>query len=264
MWGGLIAKHMKADQDLHISLHNLLVQTTSCALGPGHLQTTPLLSPRVAAECRPSCGVYELALRSRNDGFGLVITHYWLPVGADGYFVRTCSSAWETVDARLHRRPKMTLFHSALIVEFDSDRYAIEMAPAWMPGVPADRGVVGEGPVGAQWAGRSRFFRYELRCWRGGEIPDAKCAVGGPRLLTDNPTVARELLADMPSVPMYVWGRDPGDCGDMWNSNSAVAWLLSRAGLSADSIAPPAGGRAPGWAAGLSEAARLTADRSER
>ena len=36
--------------------------------------------------------------------------------------------------------------------------------------------------------------------------------------------------------------RDERHTGEMWNSNSVVAWLLERAGLSIDRIQPP-----PGW-----------------
>ncbi|MBI4897899.1 MAG: hypothetical protein HY827_05990 [Actinobacteria bacterium] len=182
------------------------------------------------------------------------ISLYWLPVGADGNFVRFCSSAWEATDAWLHRRASMALFHSALIVEVGLESFAIEMAPVWSGGVPADRGVVGVGPVGFAWAGRWRYFRYELRCWQGGVIPDVASAVGGSNRLAVEPDLARSLLADVKRVPLYVWGRDPGKHGDMWNSNSAVAWLLHRAGLPMDSIQPPEGGRAPGWNAGLAEA----------
>jgi hypothetical protein len=42
----------------------------------------------------------------------------------------------------------------------------------------------------------------------------------------------------------------------MWNSNSVISWLIVRSGLAADSIQPPAGGRAPGWDAGLVVARR--------
>jgi hypothetical protein len=42
----------------------------------------------------------------------------------------------------------------------------------------------------------------------------------------------------------------------MWNSNSVIAWLLDRSGLPTDTIHPPAGGRAPGWEAGLITARR--------
>ena len=44
----------------------------------------------------------------------------------------------------------------------------------------AERGVVAEGPVGSRWAGRLRIFRYEVRCWRGGIIPDVDEAVESP------------------------------------------------------------------------------------
>jgi len=47
---------------------------------------------------------------------------------------------------------------------------AVEMAPVWT--TRGDRGVVSEGPVGAAFLGRSRLFRYEVRCWHGGSIPD--------------------------------------------------------------------------------------------
>jgi hypothetical protein len=42
----------------------------------------------------------------------------------------------------------------------------------------------------------------------------------------------------------------------MWNSNSIIAWLIAGCGLPAESIHPPAGGRAPGWHAGLVVARR--------
>jgi hypothetical protein len=37
----------------------------------------------------------------------------------------------------------------------------------------------------------------------------------------------------------------------MWNSNSVIAWVIARSGLDTESTQPPAGGRAPGWQAGL-------------
>jgi hypothetical protein len=42
----------------------------------------------------------------------------------------------------------------------------------------------------------------------------------------------------------------------MWNSNSVIAWLLTRAGIDAGAIQPPQPGRAPGWRAGLVVATR--------
>jgi hypothetical protein len=41
----------------------------------------------------------------------------------------------------------------------------------------------------------------------------------------------------------------------MWNSNSVVSWLLARSDLRPERIQAPAGGRAPGWEAGIRVAA---------
>ena len=40
----------------------------------------------------------------------------------------------------------------------------------------------------------------------------------------------------------------------MWNSNSVMSWMLTRAGLDVDPIQPPPHGRAPGWNAGVTVA----------
>jgi hypothetical protein len=115
--------------------------------------------------------------------------------------------------------------------------------------------------------GHLRIFRYELRRWRDGVIPDVAEAVESPQRLSDDPQRARRLLALVPCVPTPVWGRDELSAGEMWNSNSA--WLVARAGLDADAILPPTGGRAPGWNAGFwsraaTKSRRAGARRSER
>jgi hypothetical protein len=78
----------------------------------------------------------------------------------------------------------------------------------------------------------------------------------GPRRLSGDLSAARRLLQLVPQVPMLVLGRDEVRAGEMWNSNSMIAWLIARTGLDVDSIKPPAGGRAPGWRAGVMLAAR--------
>ncbi|OZF06436.1 hypothetical protein CH300_10325 [Rhodococcus sp. 15-1154-1] len=57
-------------------------------------------------------------------------------------------------------------------------------------------------------------------------------------------------------VPTSTWGRDELGTGDMWNSNSVVSWVLTRAGVDATTITPPREGSAPGWAAGIVAALR--------
>jgi hypothetical protein len=105
--------------------------------------------------------------------------------------------------------------------------------------------------VGTGLAGGARLFRYEVRCWAGGEIPDRDEAVDSPQLVADDEGAARRVLELVPSVPVPVWGRDELGAGEMWNSNSVVSWLLESAGLDAGGIALPAAGRAPGWDAGI-------------
>jgi len=180
---------------------------------------------------------------------------YWLPLGVGGHFVRLNGRVYERLVAWLERREAFVLYHAALCVELPEGSYVIEQAPV-RDGHGAERGVVAEGAVGSRRAAGFRIFRYELRCWRGGVIPDADEAVESPRLLTSDPDVARRLLELVHAVPMAVWGRDELGAGEMWNSNSLIAWLLARAGLPAATIHPPAGGRAPGWSAGVVVAAR--------
>jgi hypothetical protein len=180
---------------------------------------------------------------------------FWLPLGAGGRSVRINGLLFEAVAARVHRRPRQDLYHSALEIRVGSERHVIEMAPAWSAR-GEERGVATEGAVGSRLLGRSRWFRYEIRCWRDGSIPDIAEAVESPVHVTYDPAVARRVLELAPSVPRLVWGRDELRTGDMWNSNSVIAWLVCRAGIDVRDIHPPTGGRAPGWAAGVSVASR--------
>jgi hypothetical protein len=180
---------------------------------------------------------------------------YWLPLGAGGHSVRLNGRVFEAVAARVQRRTPCDLYHSALIVTTPDGAYAIEMTPV-PRGDRAARGVVAEGPVGSAAARWLRIFRYEIRCRRGGVIPDLAEAVESPRCLTDERDVAERLLALVPQVPTPTWGRDELRAGEMWNSNSVVSWLLARSGIDIHGVGPPAGGRAPGWSAGLVVAER--------
>jgi hypothetical protein len=175
---------------------------------------------------------------------------YWLPLGAGGNFVRLNGRVYEAIKSTVQRRPRCDLYHSGLEIFLPEGRFTIEQTPASAHG--EQRGVVGIGPIGAKWlAARVPIFRYELRCWRDGVIPDIGEAVESPQRLSDDLSKARRLLELSPQVPFLVWGRDELRVGDMWNSNSQIAWLLARAGIDVDSIKPPARGRAPGWHAGL-------------
>lgn len=185
---------------------------------------------------------------------------YWLPLGAGGRFVRLNGKGYEALVALRERRPRLDLYHSALVVGTGDERCAIESTPV-PRGDGTQRGAVAGGSVGLRAAGRLRVFRYEVRCRPDGVVPDIAEAVDSPRRLTGDPGVARRVLDLVPVVPTPVWGRDQLRAGEMWNSNSVIAWLLEQAGLDAGSCVPPAGGRAPGWGAGVVVARRRTRSR---
>jgi hypothetical protein len=162
------------------------------------------------------------------------------------------------VAARLQRRPPRDLYHAALQVELDGDTFVIEQTP--VPRLSGEeRGVAAAGAVGARWAGRFRIFRYEIRLLRGGHIPDVTEAVDSPRRLGTDADQARRVLEAVSQVPTPVWRRDELGAGEMWNSNAVIAWVIERSGMDAASIRPPAGGRAPGWRAGVLVARRKEA-----
>ncbi|MGZ4173297.1 MAG: hypothetical protein ACXVQR_02350 [Solirubrobacteraceae bacterium] len=117
--------------------------------------------------------------------------------------MRLNGRAFEAVASRVQRRPACDLYHSALEVRVPAGRFVIEMTPVPDAG-GAKRGVTVVGAVGAGWAGRFRIFRYEVRCWREGNIPDVAEAVESPRRLTDDPERAALLLAAVPSLPSCV------------------------------------------------------------
>jgi len=186
---------------------------------------------------------------------------YWLPLGAGGHSVRLNGKLFETVGARLARRERCDLYHSALIVRVPEGRFVIEQAPAW--GNVEERGVVGEGAVGSRRLGMLRLFRYEVRRWKDGIIPDIDEAVESHCVSRDALT-ARRLLACVPAAPRAVWGRDELEAGEMWNSNSLISWLLVKSGIEAEKISLPAHGRAPGWSAGIVVARRAQRVADER
>jgi hypothetical protein len=179
---------------------------------------------------------------------------YWLPLGAGGHSVRMNGKVFEWFAAGIEHRDRRDLYHSALQVYVPEGRFVIEQAPAWGEG--SRRGVVAEGAVGARALGHLRLFRYEIRSWRDGIIPDIAEAVESPRRLSGDVADAHRLLELAPQVPTPVWGRDELHAGEMWNSNSTIAWLLAKSGLDVETISPPSGGRAPGWHAGIAVAHR--------
>ncbi|HET8651826.1 MAG TPA: hypothetical protein VFM13_04545 [Gaiellaceae bacterium] len=103
---------------------------------------------------------------------------YWLPLGAGGHSVRLNGRIFETLAAVLDRRDRCDLYPSALQVDVREARFVIEQAPVWRQ--RDQRGVVTEGAVGIRALGRLPLFRYEVRRWREGSIPDVEEAVESP------------------------------------------------------------------------------------
>lgn len=197
----------------------------------------------------------ELTVLERQDTARVDL--YWLPLGAGDTSgcVRWNGRIFEALVARHQRRAVCDLYHCALEVHDGKDRFVIEMVPAW-GNTQADHGVACGGSVGLAWLGRSRFFRYEVRRWRDGVIPDASEAVGSPQRLSSDVVLAQAVLDLVPAFPTVTWGRDELRTGDMWNSNSLISWLLARSGHEIDLVELPPRGRAPGWEAGLVVAGR--------
>ena len=179
----------------------------------------------------------------------------WIPLGAGTSVptVRWSGRAYEALVSARERRERLDLYHAALELSVDGDHYVVEMTPAWGPAHQPH--AVASGPVGMRPLGRFPLFRYEVHCTRDGVIPDRDHAVTVHRV-SQAEEIARRALALAPRVPTATWGRDELGTGEMWNSNSVVAWVLSRAGAVTADLAPPAGGRAPGWRGGLEVAER--------
>jgi hypothetical protein len=195
-------------------------------------------------------------------GTGARLELYWIPLGAGTRVVQISGKVYEACCALSQRRPRRHLYHSALVATTTDGRTVIEMAPIPDAFGLRARGVVAEGCVGTRWARRFRLFRYEIRRWPEGVIPDLSYAVASPVQIADDPVVVRRVLELLPLVPTPVWGRDELHTGEMWNSNSVVSWALTCAGVCSRAGRPPGDGRAPGWDAGVLAAQRSAIGRT--
>ena len=55
---------------------------------------------------------------------------YWIPLGAGGHSVAFNGRVFEAFTAARRHRDRCDIYHAALVVEVDGDRYAIELAPS--------------------------------------------------------------------------------------------------------------------------------------
>jgi len=196
---------------------------------------------------------------SHHEPLGATVDLYWIPLGAGAHSVRFNGLVYEAVAAALGHRERRDIYHSALSIVLPSGHFMVEMTPV-PDGLGSSRGVVAEGPVGFRAAGRLRVFRYEVRRWRDGVVPDLSYAVASPVRVTNNPTTAQLVFDLLPLVPTATWGRDELAAGEMWTCNSIISWVLATAGVDVANVALPTHSRAPGWDAGCVVAARPDAD----
>lgn len=177
-----------------------------------------------------------------------------MPVGAGTPRLQRASlRLWEAFEAARARRTRTVLYHSALKLHTEGRTRTLELMPAFIDSASPP---LLTGPVGAGLAGRLRVFRYQLVCTDVEALPDEQWAVESPQVLAHDESVARAIIALAPAVPPYTWGRRVRGTSEMWTSDSVISWLLLRAGVDLAAMHIPAGGRAPGWEAGLEVASR--------
>lgn len=181
---------------------------------------------------------------------GCFVDLYWLPVGA-GAISRPRQwslDAWEAFEAWRARRPRARLCHSALKLRLaDGTTHTIELTPV-SSGEHPDRAMTGS--VGFRWAGRARFFRYQVRREAHDTLPDEAWVIEPPTRIADGCEAAERVYRLAASIPSHTWGRRVRGTSEVWTSDSAMSWLVAEAGFDARAITAPTGWRAPGWRAG--------------
>ena len=183
---------------------------------------------------------------------------YWLPLGAGGHSVRYNGRVFESVVARLEKRPVRDLYHSALVVRVPDGEFVIEQAPAFH-GDGGLRGVVAEGAVGSRRPRQATplSLRDQMLAWR--RHPGRERGRREPRRLTNDPASRSASSTSFADVPTPGLGTRRARCrrdvelelGDL---------LADRAQRHRTSMAciRQHDGRAPGWRAGVVVARRQT------
>src|ERR1700709_1055410 len=54
---------------------------------------------------------------------------FWIPLGAGGHSVRLNGRIFEAVEAARRHRQRCDLYHAALVLHLDGERYTVENAP---------------------------------------------------------------------------------------------------------------------------------------
>ena len=178
----------------------------------------------------------------------------WIPLGAGASVpvAHWSGRAYEAISARRARRTAAAICSTRRWrSRAGGHRFVVEMTPAW-GSAHTSAGSVASGPVAFQLLGRSRFFRYEVHCWRDGVIPTGTTRSVIPRCVSNDPDDRRSHPGPRSAVPNAHDGvattSAPGTCGTP--TRSLPGCCPGRGSRTAD-VHPPRNGRAPGWRAGL-------------
>ena len=212
----------------------------------------------------PQRALTPMSFMTRDEIEASGIDLYWLPLGAGGHSVRLNGLVFEAIAARLAAPgpPTSTTRRSRSTCRRDGrDRAGAGVGRERRPGRRR------RGSVGTRAAGRFRLFRYEVRRWRDGVIPDLAEAVESPRRLSDDRDLRAAVARARAGVADASLGSRRAAHGRDVELELAHLLAVVRSGLDVDSIRLPRAGaprlarRGPGGppAAGGSDLVRVFA-----
>ena len=171
---------------------------------------------------------------------------YWIPLGAGGHCVRFNGRIFEALDAA--RRAPSALRPLPRGARRPARRPALHDRARRRRRTPTRRAAASSAPApsAAATSAGCACFATRFAAGEADRSPTWTTRSAGRCRLTTDPGVARRLLDLVAAVPRPVWGRDELDAGEMWNSNSVIAWLVATAGLPADELEPAAAGQGAG------------------
>ena len=142
---------------------------------------------------------------------------------------------FEAVGRGLEQRDRVRPLPLRMVVRVPEGEFVIEQAP-----VGTERELAAsspKAPVGSRWARADSDLPLRdppLARWRD---PGRRRGGRQPAAADRGFPLRAGRARSCANVPMPVWGRDELGTGEMWNSNSVVAWLIARSGLAVDAVA---------------------------
>ena len=186
----------------------------------------------------------------------MAVDLYWIPLGAGGHSVRFNGRVFEAIEAARAAPAALRPLPRGARRRARTASATRSRSRPRRTRDEASRGVVATGAVGSRYAAPAApvSLRGPLLARR--VDPGSRLGASAGPAGSRRPAVARRLLDAGRGRAHAGLGPRRAGAGEMWNSNSMIAWSLSAAGLPTAAIRAPAGGRAPGWDAGLVVARR--------